>query len=500
MQRCPKCYRTFENDNQKYCTACGGRLMPNEEITTAYGLGEKTAPPAAAPPGPPSPPAAFDPNLTMPSKPLPPSFDPNKTVLNTPSPSFDPNKTVLNTPPPPPPGQETVAIHLTATDKTSEEDELAFAETDDIVAPTVALNRAAAAEETPPPPAPEPFEVVAPPVEVALPPPLEPDLPTPAPLPPPVFASEPPAPPLAEETPAPVSEPVAEVVAAPPPAPVPPPAVAAEAAAPTAPAPPPKAKSRAPLILAILGLLGLLGAGGLAAGYFFFAKPYLEARNAKPAPTPAAKESPVAPTPAPEKTSAVPKAPLPDVPPPDSKQFVNQKAGLSGNLAEHYADFSFYHPKAWKVSPPNQSNFISVSNVGPDGVPLEDFSVSYYNSKGTFAADQGDFAAFVAQKSDELAKFYQGYGYKVLGEGPTKVNSAEAYELRYEAQLPRAGGQSLPLWGRVIFVPPGVKGEKNGVTIFLTATGQAKDVKGIDDVGVKGGLPVMLESFRLGKR
>jgi hypothetical protein len=34
----------------------------------------------------------------------------------------------------------------------------------------------------------------------------------------------------------------------------------------------------------------------------------------------------------------------------------------------------------------------------------------------------------------------------------------------------------------------------------LTATGQAKDVKGIDDVGVKGGLPVMLESFRLGKR
>ena len=51
----------------------------------------------------------------------------------------------------------------------------------------------------------------------------------------------------------------------------------------------------------------------------------------------------------------------------------------------------------------------------------------------------------------------------------------------------------------MIFVPP-ADGGKNGVTLLMLATSLAPELKTIDDVGVKGELPMMLESFRFGKK
>jgi hypothetical protein len=56
----------------------------------------------------------------------------------------------------------------------------------------------------------------------------------------------------------------------------------------------------------------------------------------------------------------------------------------------------------------------------------------------------------------------------------------------------------IKIWGRVIFVPP-VDGGKNGVTLLMLTTSLAQELKSVDDVGVKGQLPMMLESFRFGK-
>jgi hypothetical protein len=50
----------------------------------------------------------------------------------------------------------------------------------------------------------------------------------------------------------------------------------------------------------------------------------------------------------------------------------------------------------------------------------------------------------------------------------------------------------------VIFLPP-VDGGKNGVTLLMFATSLAPKVRSVDDVGVKGELPMMLQSFRFAK-
>jgi len=57
----------------------------------------------------------------------------------------------------------------------------------------------------------------------------------------------------------------------------------------------------------------------------------------------------------------------------------------------------------------------------------------------------------------------------------------------------------LKLWGRLIFLPP-VNGGKNGITLLMLATSLAPELKSVDDVGVKGELPMMLASFRFGKK
>jgi hypothetical protein len=54
----------------------------------------------------------------------------------------------------------------------------------------------------------------------------------------------------------------------------------------------------------------------------------------------------------------------------------------------------------------------------------------------------------------------------------------------------------LPIWGRIVILP-NVEGKKNGVMLVMLATPLAPDVKSVNDVGVKGELPVILNSFKL---
>ena len=128
MQRCPKCYRTYQNDNQKYCTACGGRLVPDEEIPTSYGLDDTAATYTSTTPArnESAPATGFDPNLTMRVPPPPP-------------PVFDPNKTVANVPPPPRQAPETIAVNLAESILPPTAEAPEQEETDSRIAATVSL-------------------------------------------------------------------------------------------------------------------------------------------------------------------------------------------------------------------------------------------------------------------------------------------------------------------------------------------------------------------------
>ena len=321
--------------------------------------------------------------------------------------------------------------------------------------------------------------------------------PPPAPPPPPV-----PPPPSQAQT----SQPLPQSPQVPPP-PAPPPQqtsapLPAPAAVPSAPLPAVPAaqkKSKLPWIIAGVLLFLLLGGGVLAGAFFFIIKPRLdevaERRTEPPVVQPTIEATPSAsveqPSPTPEDTF---------VPPPDTVQFQNSDANLDGKLAEHYFDFSFYYPKSWQRDPnsgvPGARNFVKVERrLSPDS-PQEDFAVGWYTSTGTFAGDLSNFPQRVQEISAALAKAYPEY--RKVSEGPTKVNSMDAYELRWEG-LSKGDNGDINLWGRVVFLPTGKEGDTAGATIVMLSTSLAPELSSVEDIGEKGEAKVILDSFRFGK-
>ncbi|HEU4930857.1 MAG TPA: hypothetical protein VFT48_02205 [Pyrinomonadaceae bacterium] len=281
----------------------------------------------------------------------------------------------------------------------------------------------------------------------------------------------------------------------------------AVAQGPSAPLPPPvaKKKSKMPLIIAGVLVFLLLSGGALAAVFFLVVKPKLDEMNAQrnsnrqientnlSTPTPAGTVETSTPAPTPEDNY---------VPPAGTVQFVNSKDKLEGVLADHYFDFSFYYPKTWKSDPKagvaGATNFVKVDrSLAPNSVQ-ENFAVGWYTSSGTFVGDLKSYPQRVEELSRSFAKIFPDY--KKVSEGPTKVNSMEAYEFRWQGLSTDEKGGDLKLWGRVIFLPTGNEGDTTGATLSMLCTSLAPELSSVEDVGTHGEAPVILDSFRFGKK
>ncbi len=279
----------------------------------------------------------------------------------------------------------------------------------------------------------------------------------------------------------------------------------ATASAPLPQAPPSKKKSKLPWILTGLVLLLLIGAGGAAGLFFFVIKPRLAELG----------ERTIVTTPTPEvdtntdrsensNTATSTSTPQEDtyVPPPGMEKFENSRADLDGRLAEHYFDFSFYYPESWERDPkagvPGASNFAKVERRLPPDFTQENFAVGWYTSRGTFEADQAAFSQLTEKLSQSFSTGFPEY--RKVSEGPTKINSLDAYEFRFVALSKGTEKGDIEIWGRVVFLPSGSESDTKGATLVMLATSLAPELSGVDDVGAKGQMPVILESFRFGKR
>jgi hypothetical protein len=399
----------------------------------------------------------------------PQTFDPNATIratsidLNAPSerPTSrdlpDPNATIIESYP------ATVALPRN-TGPTGNQTTVSSADTADLSQPAA-----------PPPPAPPP---PPPPPPVAAPPP-------------------PPAAPsgsLATSATGPVAPPVS--------APTGP--VAQQPSAPLPPQAAPRKKSKTPwIIVGVLAFL-LLGGGAVVAAFFLVVKPRLDQmaaeRNVDQPPVVTTNNNTATPAPTIEQPS-----PTPDdtyTPPPGSVQFTNSKDKLDGALAEHYFDFSFYYPEGWQNDPKagtrGATNFVKVERRIPPDFTQENFVVRWYPSTGTFVGDLPNFPKQVEDFSKSLEKAFPEY--RKVSEGPTKVNSMEAYEFRWEGLSKGTEKGDLHLWGRVIFLPTGKQGDTSGATLSMFTTSLAPELSSVEDVGTKGEAPVILDSFRFGKK
>ena len=449
MKRCPNCNRLYLNVAQKFCTQDGTPLLNTTTLPSGQGDTIRID-------GTQLDSAPFDDEATRPI-----SRDLTTGDL-------DPYKTMVNEPRAKPPVPE---------------DQF------DLTMPASPRLYSGSLADTSAEPAP-------PPVSAPLPPPTrpleqQPSAPLPPSGPPPPSGALPPSAPPAPSAPLPTSAPLA-----------PPPAVAAPQ--PPAPSPAraarPAKKSRVPLVLGILAVLLVLGIAAAVAGYFFVLRPMQEAQRipAQPSPTPAA--TPVAQSTATPETRQVKEVP-PYSPPADAVQFVNSNETLDGKLKEHYLDFSFYYPKRWLKDPksgvPGATNFAKVQSQLAADAPQEIFAVGWYESTGSPETDKASYPRLVEQRSAQFAKEYPEY--KKVSEGPAHVGSYDGYEFRFEALYRNTDKGDIHIWGRVIFLPPPEEGSRKGVTLLMLASSLAQGVAGTGDVGVKGELPMLLDSFRFGK-
>jgi len=265
-------------------------------------------------------------------------------------------------------------------------------------------------------------------------------------------------------------------------------------------------------ILAVLFILVVaLGVGA----YFVIPKilPMIQARRsgiAAPAPAQNPNQSAPVVESSPAETSkstnenvspaAAENEPPPYQPPADAVEFVNTNKNLDGKLAEHYVDFSFYYPERWVKDPKSgvagASNFVKVERRLPPDFTQENFAVGWYSSSGSLEADQSVFHSLAENLSAQFEKNFPEY--QKVSEGSTKVGVYQGYEFRFEGLSKNTTKGDIKLWGRVIFLPAR-DGGKNGVTLLMLTTSLAPELRGVDDVGEKGELPMILESFRFGR-
>jgi hypothetical protein len=449
MKRCPKCNRAYSTDTQKFCTHDGGLLFAVDETLTET--------------------VQFDSAKVRDKVSHPTTRD-----LGEQQAAFDPEATVVTAPPAegtqPPRARDTGSLE-------------APQQTQYYGTPPATPTSGPVSQPT------------APTVMSSAPPP-----PAPAPLPPPQPATSGPIAPPTQTASGPITP------AAPPATPSGPivaPAAQATAAAPQPSQPlataAPKKKSKLPLILGLVAVLLLLFVGAAAAaGYFFVIKPRQEAKAAaqRTVATEPTTTAPSLPTTTPAEPPKPSNEPPPYNPPADAAQFVNSQDELSDKLAGHYVDFSFYYPNRWEKDPTagkgDSPNFVEVHRQLPPNFPQESVAVSWYDLQG----EEHSFSDLAEKKSAQLKESIGEY--RKVSEGPIKIGNYDGYELRFEGRSASTEKGQLSIWGRVVWLPSS-EGSKTGVALLMFATSLVPDVRSIDDVGVKGELPMILESFRFGK-
>jgi hypothetical protein len=175
---------------------------------------------------------------------------------------------------------------------------------------------------------------------------------------------------------------------------------------------------------------------------------------------------------------------------PSTVTYTNSKSSFSGKLADNFVAFSFDYPSSWKRDPKagagDSPNFVKVEHETDDQITLENFAVGYFTGQ----------KQLMPQLAEQLSSQFKGSfpEYEKVSEGETRIGSYDGYEFRFTSHATTGAKKPLEVWGRVILLAG--DSDRRGAVLVMLATSQTPDVHGVDDVGEKGDLPGVLNSFR----
>lgn len=177
-------------------------------------------------------------------------------------------------------------------------------------------------------------------------------------------------------------------------------------------------------------------------------------------------------------------------PRPNTTSYTNSSSQFTGKLAANYVDFSFDYPSDWERDPDagkgTSPNFVKVEKMSADNTAtVENFAV------GWLSGPSAVMPQLAAQLSSQLSRQFPEY--KKVSEGETRIGSYDGYEFRFTSHAKLAEGEA-DLWGRVILLPSDTG--RKGAALIMLASSASPDIQGPEDVGEKGQLPIILNSFR----
>jgi hypothetical protein len=269
--------------------------------------------------------------------------------------------------------------------------------------------------------------------------------------------------------------------------------------------PAPPQKSRTGLYVGIgVGCLVLLliVVGVLVVGGLFFARK-VQTELAKPGPTRVdyAEPSP-APEPAPQPERLPSPAPVPqrqvEKPAPhETAIFVNRKEGLESFLAKNYFDAIFAYPKNWTMEQDVRGQgrgFIRVTRQTTTEQPhAENFQVGVWQ-RNPSASDAETIKSLAQRIGSAMGSTMNNFREFPLTS--TQAGMYQATEWRFEGLTKE---DNVPLWGRVLFLPPQDRSQPGAPLLTLICGGTTSpEVRSSAEVGVKGEMPLMLNTFRWG--
>lgn len=180
--------------------------------------------------------------------------------------------------------------------------------------------------------------------------------------------------------------------------------------------------------------------------------------------------------------------------PPGTVRFQNVREDLNENLAKNFLGFEIFYPQDWTKNPSN-TNYLDIKRaVGI--LPVEQIIITRYESRGSMSLDRQNFPKLVEKSNQDLRKSL-GETYTVVSEGETTIQNGrwKVYEVKFQSTGKNERGEDINVWGRRLWIPVQVAGKQNGFVLTLLATSLSDAVNGVDEVGVKGELANVLETF-----
>ena len=167
-------------------------------------------------------------------------------------------------------------------------------------------------------------------------------------------------------------------------------------------------------------------------------------------------------------------------------------------LRDAYVDFSFDYPARWSQTPQpidgTAQNYVRVAAPMVNGYEPEAFLVGYASGTGNAARDRASLPAGTLALAGQFGASLQDY--RIVSSGPGRVGGYESYGWRFTASAPGVGGEPrVQIYGRGdLILPPGAS---RGVTLVTMTTSRAGDVHSAAEVGERGALKAILDSFRV---